>query len=34
MENGQNKTRTAFHFKVDRKRVEEWVQNEKLDRQS
>ena len=28
MDNGQNKVRTAFHFKVDRKRVREWVQNE------
>ena len=30
--NGQNKVRTAFHFKVDCKRVREWVQNEELIR--
>ena len=32
MDNGQNKARTAFHFKVDRKRVRKWVQNEELIR--
>ena len=27
-ENGQNKAATAFHFKVDRKRVREWIKEE------
>ena len=30
MDNGQNKARTAFHFKVDRKQAQEWIQNEEL----
>ena len=30
IDNGQNKARTAFHFKVDRKGVRERVQNEEL----
>ena len=28
MDNGQNKARTAFHLKADRKRIREWIQNE------
>lgn len=32
MDYGQNKARTAFCFKVDRKIVREWVQNEALIR--
>ena len=32
MGDGQKKARTAFHFKVDRKRVQERVQNEELIR--
>ena len=24
MDNGQNKAKTGFHFKIDRKQVQEW----------